>query len=245
MPYGQEIWSAYERNRLTPEMALTGRAQRSTGTTDTRSLLDEIGAVERDEAQRRRALGLPPRRREVTIQQPSGARSDGRRDGRGPSERREPRPDGRGPTERRGEPRVGDRGPSERRAGPPPEHRGPPPAHAQQAQAPAQQDGPPRKRRRRRRKPGNGAAAPNAMSHAAEMSSAPSAPIGGEADGPRAPSRPRHDGPRQPSGSVDAAQSRSNGTHGASDEGAPPKKRRRRRRRRPGEGQPPSGHPAA
>ena len=264
MPYGQEIWSAYERNRLTPGMVLSGRAQRSSGPTDTRSLLDEIGAVERDEAQRRRALGLPPRRREVTIQQPSAARSDGRRDGRGPSERREPRADGRGPSERR-EPRADvrtdARAPLERRAGPPPERRGPPPAQAQQApaQAAAQQDGAPaRKRRRRRRKPGDGAA-PGTTSHAPRSLETSSAPIGGEADGPRAPSRPRHDDharepsrprhddrAREPNGPVDAAQRGHDGPHDASDaSGAPPKKRRRRRRRRPGEGQPPTGHPAA
>lgn len=256
MPYGQEIWSAYERNRLTPGMALTGRAQRSSGPTDTRSLLDEIGAVERDEAQRRRAQGLPPRRREVTVSQPSGGRSDGRRDGRGPSERREPRVDNRGPAERR-EPRAGDRGPSERREpradnrapaerhpGPPPERRGSPPADAQQAQAP--QDGAPRKRRRRRRKPGSGAGAPNGMDQAPRPaeSHAASAPIGGEADGPRAPSPPRHhDGPREPRGALEAAQR--NGAVASETSGAPPKKRRRRRRRRPGEGQPPTGHPAA
>ncbi len=253
MPYGQEIWSAYERNRLTPGMTLTGRAQRSSGPTDTRSLLDEIGAVERDEAQRRSAQGLPPRRREVTVSQPSGGRSDGRQDGRGASERREPRVGGRGrgPSERR-EPRADNRGPSERRAGPPPDPRGSP-VHAhpaqpptQQAQAPGPQEEAPRKRRRRRRKPGSGAGAPNAMGHAPRPaeSHAASAPIGGEADGPRAPSPPRHhDGHREPRG-LDAAQR--NGTHDASEtSGAPPKKRRRRRRRRPGEGQPPTGHPAA
>jgi RIO kinase 1 len=130
MPYGQEIWSAYERNRLTPGMSLTGRAQRSTGTTDTRSLLDEIAASDRDEEHRRRALGLPPRRREVTMQ-PSGSahgRGDGRReprnDGRGSGDRRaapgEPRHDAR-PSDRRGPPgppRNEGRGPADRRAGP-------------------------------------------------------------------------------------------------------------------------------
>jgi RIO kinase 1 len=69
-PYGQEIWSAYEKNILTPEMQLTGQVARDGRTTNMNALLDEIGDADRDELRRRAASGAGaprPRRREVVM----------------------------------------------------------------------------------------------------------------------------------------------------------------------------------
>lgn len=260
-PYGQEIWGAYERNRLTPEMVLTGTFQRSTYVTDTSSLLDEIEAAERDEAQRRRSLGLPPRRREVMVQ-PSGAsrgRGDGRRerpDGRAPSERRgggpprdaragahssptprASRPDGRAPSERRG---GGPSGEARKRTqSAPGSALSAQSASAQSApqRAPSphqvgqQDDAPPRRRRRRRKKPGNGAA-PEMTSQPQRDGDANRARNGGSHE-PRAPQRAQ-----PPNGARAAEGDAQQGGAETRDPSAPPK--RRRRRRRSGTGQPPN-----
>lgn len=87
-PYGQEIWSAYESNLLTPDLDLTGRFRRSNKVTNMGALLEEIEEAEQDERRRRQAsgeAGLKPRRREVIIA-PSAKKPDregGRRRKRG------------------------------------------------------------------------------------------------------------------------------------------------------------------
>jgi RIO kinase 1 len=60
LPYGQEIWSIYERSELTPDTVLTGRWQPDETSADTSAILREIEAVELDEQRRRVARGLPP-----------------------------------------------------------------------------------------------------------------------------------------------------------------------------------------
>jgi RIO kinase 1 len=60
LPYGQEIWSIYERSELTADTVLTGRWQADETTADTSAILREIEAVELDEQRRRVARGLPP-----------------------------------------------------------------------------------------------------------------------------------------------------------------------------------------
>jgi RIO kinase 1 len=62
LPYGQEIWDAYERGQLTPTIALTGRYRPPPVTVNTGGLLAEIEALERENRARREALGLPPAR---------------------------------------------------------------------------------------------------------------------------------------------------------------------------------------
>ena len=109
MPYGQELWAAFESNRLTPDLELKGQFQRSDRSTNMSALLDEIAYAEQDEQRRRQAAGEPgprPRKREVIIEPVGGARDGrrgqdgGRRDGRGQAGARG---DGRG----QGGPRQG------------------------------------------------------------------------------------------------------------------------------------------
>ncbi|NCG22405.1 MAG: hypothetical protein GWP91_25600, partial [Rhodobacterales bacterium] len=61
--YGEEMWDMYERNVLRPDSKLTGRFKGSTRKADTSSLLDEIIAMEREDAAKREALGLAPRKK--------------------------------------------------------------------------------------------------------------------------------------------------------------------------------------
>lgn len=76
LPYGEELWKAYESNRLSPEHVLTGKHQRSKAPADVRGVLEEIDHAERDEARRQGEVpeGPPPRRREVVIR-PSASES--------------------------------------------------------------------------------------------------------------------------------------------------------------------------
>jgi RIO kinase 1 len=64
--YGQEIWQLYEKQLLTPDTRLTGRApkQKSLGAN---SILAEMEALDRAARERRAALGLPPPRARTAI----------------------------------------------------------------------------------------------------------------------------------------------------------------------------------
>lgn len=89
-PYGEEIWSLYENNRLTPETKLTGNFKRSSARVDTSAVLELIGDANHDEIRRRERTGgarggevpveseaaTPMRRREIVIEKPAarGAR---------------------------------------------------------------------------------------------------------------------------------------------------------------------------
>ncbi len=55
LPYGKEMWAAYECSELTPDFELTGKFTPAPQKTSTTSLLAEI---EREAQQRRRALGI-------------------------------------------------------------------------------------------------------------------------------------------------------------------------------------------
>jgi len=50
--YGDEIWDAYQRGNLTPEMTLTGCFAREEGVVDLEGVVREIGDAEREEAAR-------------------------------------------------------------------------------------------------------------------------------------------------------------------------------------------------
>ena len=54
--FGPEIWSLYERGTLTPEVVLTGRLERPSGTVDVGSVLREIDDARAEEAARRLRL---------------------------------------------------------------------------------------------------------------------------------------------------------------------------------------------
>ncbi len=56
--YGDEMWSLYAGNKLTPETKLTGKFKGSTRKANTESLLEEIASIEREVRKRREALGL-------------------------------------------------------------------------------------------------------------------------------------------------------------------------------------------
>lgn len=60
-PYGQEIWEAYEHTTLTPDFVPTGTWRPAERVVDTRAVLHELAAVEKEENFRRAAKGLPPR----------------------------------------------------------------------------------------------------------------------------------------------------------------------------------------
>ncbi|MBX2803901.1 MAG: phosphotransferase [Myxococcales bacterium] len=60
--YAQEMWDLYERGELFPDTRLTGRFRRSTQSSNTMSLLEEIELIERENRAKREALGLPPPR---------------------------------------------------------------------------------------------------------------------------------------------------------------------------------------
>ncbi|RLB60124.1 MAG: hypothetical protein DRI90_14420 [Deltaproteobacteria bacterium] len=77
-PYGQEIWAAYENNRLTPELELKGQFRRSTKAVDMGALLEVVEDANEDERRRRQASdasGPPPRRREVLVASPTNNKS--------------------------------------------------------------------------------------------------------------------------------------------------------------------------
>jgi len=58
LPYGQEMWAAYQRSELTPDYQLTGKFVAAPQKTTTKSLLEEIADIERESRERRRSLGL-------------------------------------------------------------------------------------------------------------------------------------------------------------------------------------------
>ncbi|MEO6029115.1 MAG: PA4780 family RIO1-like protein kinase [Candidatus Binatia bacterium] len=60
VPYGQEMWSLYERGELTPDSVLTGEWQPPEALADTTAILRQIEEAELDEQRRRIARGLPP-----------------------------------------------------------------------------------------------------------------------------------------------------------------------------------------
>lgn len=88
-PYGEELWKAYESNRLSPDYVLTGKHQRSKAPADVAGVLDEIDHAERDEARRRGEVpqGPPPRRRQV-VMRPSASESASERKGRSKPKRK-------------------------------------------------------------------------------------------------------------------------------------------------------------
>ncbi len=60
VPYGQEMWSLYERGELTPDSVLTGGWQPPEALADTTAILRQIEEAELDEQRRRVTRGLPP-----------------------------------------------------------------------------------------------------------------------------------------------------------------------------------------
>lgn len=64
--YGQEIWQLYEKQLLTPETRLTGRAPKKQSL-GANSILAEMEALDRAARERRAALGLPPPRARTAI----------------------------------------------------------------------------------------------------------------------------------------------------------------------------------
>ncbi len=60
VPYGQEMWSLYERGELAPDSVLTGKWQPPEALADTGAILRQIEEAELDEQRRRIARGLPP-----------------------------------------------------------------------------------------------------------------------------------------------------------------------------------------
>jgi RIO kinase 1 len=89
-PYGEELWKAYESNRLSPDYVLTGKHQRSKAPADVAGVLDEIDHAERDEARRRGEVpeGPPPRRRQVVMRPSASESATGERKGRSKPKRR-------------------------------------------------------------------------------------------------------------------------------------------------------------
>ncbi len=207
-PYGQEIWSAYESNMLTPDLELRGRFRRSSKPTNMSALLDEIEDAEKDERRRREATGEPgprPRRREVLIVQ-EGASED-QRGGR----RRKRGGQGGGRGGRGGQARSGRGGQSRSGQGQSRSGQGQSGGRRDGRSAPREQaraadgEGPP-KRRRRRRRGGGGGGAPNA---------------------PRAQRSERTAQGERPNANQSTPEA---------EGGAPKPRRRRRRRRRKGPG---------
>lgn len=140
LPYGEELWKAYESNRLTPDHKLTGKHRRSKAPADVAGVLDEIGHAERDEARRRGEVsdGPRPRRREVVMRPSGGDASKSERQERSKPKRRR------------------------RRGGSKPSSGAPQEAKRQQPSPPQSEggDAPKRRRRRRRRKPASEGGAP-------------------------------------------------------------------------------------
>ena len=146
-PYGQEIWSAYESNMLTPDLELRGTFRRSQKPTNMGALLGEIEDAERDERRKREAAGAPaprPRRRQVLIAPSADAepapKRRGRRRGKGG------KPQG-AESSRRGQGRGQGRGQASQVRGA---------ASQGRTEQAARADGEAPKRRRRRRRRGGG-----------------------------------------------------------------------------------------
>ena len=59
LPYGEEIWSLYQVNRLEPDSELTGRYEAPQGTTDTEEVMSLIEDAGRDEQIRREGRRTP------------------------------------------------------------------------------------------------------------------------------------------------------------------------------------------
>jgi RIO kinase 1 len=60
--YGPEMWDLYERNQLQPDTELTGRHTSRQKKADVYGMLEEILEMEKENRERREALGLPPPR---------------------------------------------------------------------------------------------------------------------------------------------------------------------------------------
>lgn len=103
-PYGEEIWTAFESNALTPDYVLSGTVRRSKTKTDIGDVLGLIDEADADEQQRRGEPVARPRRREVVITAPAAKsgqkrQSQGRggsRSGGGTRDGQKPRRDDRG-----------------------------------------------------------------------------------------------------------------------------------------------------
>ena len=76
LPYGQEMWSVYERGELRPDTVLNGQWRPLETETDTAAILRDIEEAELDEQRRRTAHGLPPIRRPTTASSPSQRRTE-------------------------------------------------------------------------------------------------------------------------------------------------------------------------
>ncbi|MFH1808636.1 MAG: PA4780 family RIO1-like protein kinase [Pseudomonadota bacterium] len=137
--YGEEMWDLYERGELTPDTLLTGRYKSTKGKVEVSSMLAEIQEAERENRDRRVALGLPPAR---PARQPHRPPENRPAVAAKPELRTERKPD-----------RARHRPSSNPRAKPKPEQR----ADAQRMAAPAPPAKPQRRRWRRRKTPGGGA----------------------------------------------------------------------------------------
>ncbi len=133
--HGEELWDIYERGELTPDTPLTGRYKPAKKKVEVSSLLEEILELERENRERREALGLPPAR-------------PARRPLPPPEEKPQPGPKAKPKAERKP-----DRARRRRKPKPKTEQR-------TEASRPASTSTPamPKRRRRRRRKPGGGGA---------------------------------------------------------------------------------------
>lgn len=144
MPYGQEIWQAYERGELTRDITLTGRYVAPQSKTDLNAVLQEIEDADRDEDRRRMVQGRALVRPEA---RPAGneARRGGNEPRRVGPQQSHPGPQARNPAPPRRDARAG--------SAPAPNSqisRSPAPPAAVEAHPPA------KKRRRRRRKRAGG-----------------------------------------------------------------------------------------
>ncbi len=128
LPYGQELWDAYENNRLTADIELKGVYRPSKVRISEASMLEEIEDAVREEKERRERAGLPPwspkkgRKRRNGPRRPAAeARPDagaGDRRGADTPEKVERRDAGAPKRKRRGGGRRGGRGRSPASPGP-------------------------------------------------------------------------------------------------------------------------------
>ncbi len=183
LPYGEELWKAYESNRLSPDHVLTGKHERSKAPADVAGVLDEIGHAERDEARRRGEIpaGPPPRRRQVEIRAASSPTSDA---GKGRPRKR-----------RRGR---GGQGSKPEGASRPERRESPAPRTGRTRLAPeGDTDQPPKRRRRRRRRKApseGGAAAGSKHSSSKPTSSRPTSAKPASAPSKSSSAAPRPEG---------------------------------------------------
>jgi RIO kinase 1 len=124
LPWGQELWSLYEKGELTPETVLTGRYTPPARVADTASVLAEIAAVAQ-EAERMGRVPGPGGARRSQPRPPAPAQARGGPPGRPPTDRApagrppDPRPPAGRPPDARppsGRPPAA-RGPSDRSPG--------------------------------------------------------------------------------------------------------------------------------